>query len=699
MLLRTRVTVFVLAAFAVFAGVIALGVQRYVTLLDTRLEKAAASGLVALWSEIASSGLDLLSREARRAGADPALAAGLTERDRDRLGALGNRISAALATAATGVGATRVDILQNDGGLLYTSSQSVFPEPMLPVATIESELGPKGLAGVGYIRDFGLAMVVATQVTDAAGRSIGTVILASALDDALQRIAVNTGTTVVVVNRRGRAIAGTDPELWAQFDATVRHGSISRGDKVYSLVNAPIDYLTGSHAADLITIADTTAASGAESRVALWTVAGGDVVVLVILLPLFLYLRRSFQPLEAAVGVLEAISSGNTGVSMEDMAGRDEVGMIAHTVEVFRRRTLALERMTMARTRLRRRQERLIFKQMTALASTLEDDERDRVIADLEEIKASALASSSTPAATAAATAAAQDAAEAGDGIEITALALSKLTARITDQQHRLIQLISELREALKSKTALIALRKEIDIAASIQQSMLPKPMPPQPHFSVVGQMTPAKEIGGDFYDFFFVGENRLAIVVADVSGKGISAAFFMAITRTLLRALTLVASKPGEALVRLNDLLAEDNDEGMFVTLFYGVLDLTCGRLTYASAGHNAPVLRRAAGSVEFLPQTGGVALAVMEGLPYAEKSLDLGRDDLLVLYTDGVTEAQNSADELYGDPQLLDHVAAAGLLDPAEMLAGILTSVRDFEAGAPQADDITCVVLRVTG
>ena len=232
-------------------------------------------------------------------------------------------------------------------------------------------------------------------------------------------------------------------------------------------------------------------------------------------------------------------------------------------------------------------------------------------------------------------------------------------------------------------------------MARKIQLSILPKSLPTREGVVVDAVILPAREVGGDFYDFFQIDERRVGVTIADVSGKGVPAAFFMLIARTLLRATALFGLAPSACLTKVNDILSAENDQMLFVTLFYGILDIETGRFTYANAGHNWPVTLHADGSVAMLDGTGGTALAVIEGLAFEEKSIDLAPGDLMLLYTDGVTEAFNPASEEFSDARLRDLVATMGQTPTWNVPHMVLGAVKAFEDGTQQSDDITCVVL----
>ena len=273
------------------------------------------------------------------------------------------------------------------------------------------------------------------------------------------------------------------------------------------------------------------------------------------------------------------------------------------------------------------------------------------------------------------------------------------MTARVKSQQQALSELIDELREALEMKTRLISLEQELDIARQMQQNVLPKTFPATPGFEIAAMMQPAREVGGDFYDIFQVDAHRVGIAIADVSGKGIPAAFFMLIARTLLKAMALEGGGPGKTLARLNDFFCGDNEETMFVTLFYGELDSRTGRFTYANGGHNHPFIAADGEPPLPLPTTEGVALAVFDQLSFAEHTITLAERQTLVLYTDGVTEAFDEEGQMFGEARLAallaTTVADAGSGTAEAVLQAILSSLEAFCTDVAQSDDITLIVI----
>ena len=238
----------------------------------------------------------------------------------------------------------------------------------------------------------------------------------------------------------------------------------------------------------------------------------------------------------------------------------------------------------------------------------------------------------------------------------------------------------------------------ELDIAAHIQASMLPCIFPAFPEreeFEVFASMTPAKEVGGDFYDFFMVDDTHLAIVMADVSGKGVPAALFMVIGKTLLKDHTLPANDLGEIFTRVNNLLCEANSEGLFITAFEGVLDLTTGEFMFVNAGHELPFICHKGETYKPYKTRPGFVLAGMEGMRYKVGSITLCEGDKLFQYTDGVTEATNANEELYGMERLEASLNSHIDLSPTRLLPAVKEDIDSFVGDAPQFDDITMLCL----
>ncbi len=251
------------------------------------------------------------------------------------------------------------------------------------------------------------------------------------------------------------------------------------------------------------------------------------------------------------------------------------------------------------------------------------------------------------------------------------------------------------LREALSTRDKLVALQNELDVASKMQQSILPTSFPQTPEYQVFGNMLPARNVGGDFFDVMALANGHVGLAIADVSDKGVPAAMFMMSSRILIKGSAIGKHDPGEVLGEVNRLLEQDNEASMFVTVFYGVFDPADGSLIYANGGHNPPLIIHADGSSTALPSTNGVALGVMPDLDYQQNTVTLAVGDLVLFYTDGVTEAINADGEEFGMERLQQLFAADPPSDAEQATKEAFDAVKTFAADAPQFDDITCLAL----
>ena len=278
-----------------------------------------------------------------------------------------------------------------------------------------------------------------------------------------------------------------------------------------------------------------------------------------------------------------------------------------------------------------------------------------------------------------------------GDEMQALSEAFGKMACDLSEYIDSL-QIVTAERERISA---------ELEVATKIQASMLPRifpAFPDRPEFDLYATMQPAKEVGGDFYDFFLLDEQTLAVVMADVSGKGIAAALFMCISKTLINNNAHSGKSPREVFETVNALLCVDNEAGMFVTAFMGYLDIPSGRFTFVNAGHNPPLIKRKGGEYEFLVCKPSFVLGGMENMSYAEHELTLAGGDVLYLYTDGVTEAMNNELELFTDPRLLTVAHKYKDCSVMDLLLNLKKEIDQFAEGAEQTDDITMLALKIT-
>ncbi len=263
----------------------------------------------------------------------------------------------------------------------------------------------------------------------------------------------------------------------------------------------------------------------------------------------------------------------------------------------------------------------------------------------------------------------------------------------------RTLRHLEEWREVLHSRDQLVAIQNELSIASKIQQSILPTVFPRNATCQVFSHMEPARNVGGDFYDIVALERGRIGLAIADVSDKGVPAALFMMSSRTLLKGAAISFASPGEVLDEVNDLLNDDNDAAMFVTVLYAIFDPESGNFSYANGGHNPPLRVHADGSSSLLPLTGGIALGVAPSISYESHTITLAPGESVVMYTDGITEAINDTGEEFGMDRLQQVSAEVATVDAQTATLAIIQAVKEFAGDVAQFDDITCCVLRYDG
>jgi len=256
--------------------------------------------------------------------------------------------------------------------------------------------------------------------------------------------------------------------------------------------------------------------------------------------------------------------------------------------------------------------------------------------------------------------------------------------------------------QMVKQKQYLNSMRQDLDMAASIQKKMLPQRFPAFPdrkEFSIYAEMHSAREVGGDFYDYFLLDDNRLAFLIGDVSGKGMPAAIYMAISRTMLKSTALQSEGPAECLSIVNRMLIPESDLTTFVTAFYSILDIHTGVVTYCNGGHNLPLWVKQDGSIRTLENTDGLLLGKIDYVNFQSKEIQLEAGDKLLLYTDGLTEAMNEKEDLYGEERLMEYLSSHYTFSNEMLIRCLTVDAFKFINKAQQSDDITQLVMQYNG
>ena len=285
-----------------------------------------------------------------------------------------------------------------------------------------------------------------------------------------------------------------------------------------------------------------------------------------------------------------------------------------------------------------------------------------------------------------------EDVYRTGDEIEVLAESFAKQSARMT-------LYIDQIKRVTAEKERIGA---ELDMASQIQSSQLPRLFPPFPdrkEFTLYASMTPAKEVGGDFYDFFMIDHDHMAFVMADVSGKGVPAALLMMVSRVLIKSTLQNGQGPAETLYTVNNQLCEGNDADFFVTVWLAVLEISTGKGVAANAGHEHPVLRRAGGDYELQVYRHSMPIATMKGLKFREHEFQMNPGDSFFVYTDGVPEATNASKELFGTERMLEALNTDPDAQPEQVMANVSHAIHSFVEDAEQFDDITMMCFRYVG
>jgi len=601
MLLRARISLIVSLCFlGLVAGLVGIN-QFSERQADERYRGAYVRGQEAVWQKIVEVQMNRMETVATRVAAEAAVVE--AARNGDRAALADSMMAIASAAMSEGV-ADRIEVIDRAGQLLYGSA-GLIDRPTMDAGQLQRAIVEHQTVRA-IQQDARRRFMAAVGLPLGDGSQDGAVTVAIGLPTVLEDMRRTLGVDAYVINRRGVMVHGTNQALWALLHPAplVRQQALEvegRAGKYYTIATLPLLDSAGRTIAHMVTVKDDTQNQRDRRVIGQATLAVVAGFLLVMLFGLNLYLLNAFAPLDGAISVLNALSQGDTSVTVDGDDKKDEIGRIAAAVAVFREHAIAVQRAERQKEKQRRRQGQLQ------------------------------------------------------------------------------------------------ALRQELDIAHSMQQSILPTSFPDEPHYQIDAVMQPARDVGGDFYDFFPIRENEIGIVVADVSGKGIPAALFMAVSRTVLKATAVTGLSPGDCLVAVNDLLTEENPAELFVTLFYGILDTRSGLLTYANGGHNPPYVLRAEGTLEQVASTDGIALGVMSEMPYDEATLQFGPGDMLVLYTDGVTEALDVAKNEFTDQRLQDSLRYFRGGDAAALVGHVLADVKAFATGAVQADDITIMAVKL--
>ena len=643
-----------------------------------RVADTALAGLGALWEEAVTVEGAQLQDAAGRIERSTAFRAGIDKGSRE---AAAQGLEQLELTPSPGSPVELVAVLGPGREPLF-STRAEDGSALLDAATFDRVRSGTPASGLRHVAAGEAWLLAARRIT--AGKETAVLVVGRKPDRLLQRMGTRVAAQTSLLTPRGQLAATTDDVLWKRAApsipaSTATFEEFDLGDRIFILASVPVRDMAEAAAGAVVAIADVTERLAPMRRTAKLATFGALALVIGGIVILNISLWRGFRPLGSAIAALQALSRGDASVRLE-ASGSDEIGSIAKAVAVFRRDAQNLVAARALRERVRRRQETVIRRELQALASATD-------LAGQQDFLKLLNAPEGTEH-------------REDEPLRRLASVMGDLTRRIIEQHQTLSGMVIELREALVTKTKLAGLQQELAIAAQLQLSILPRDVPVDPRIKLNHHLTPAKEIGGDFYDYFALDDERFAFIIADVSGKGAAPALFMAITRTLFKVIAKFLPEPATCVRRVNDLVSAENEQMLFVTVFFGVLHLPTGRVTYVNAGHNPPYHLKADGSVVALPGTDGVAVATWEGFEYRESTMQLGPGESLFLFTDGVTEAFDPDEIEYGEAQLVAALASAGVSpNPDRAIATVVQDVKRFVRGAPQSDDITCLGLKYLG
>lgn len=696
MLLRTRINLIVtLVLCTICAAIIFAGFQRE-NLFEEQFSREMVVDQTNLWVKINGEFVQRMeSRGLPVVLEHEELIEAVANNEREEIQRLGADVFSTLSKMGV---VDRFEVIMPDGSLGFSSHTSFFQSPVIISSTaqdlIELDLS---VSGIGNDKDRNTTIVYGVPLHTGEGEVVGFGVLAVDIVDAIREMELITNSAVMFVNRRGRLIAATSENEWLDFQGEVSLKQLNVlqtfniDDQAYSATVLPLTSELAGLVGRLVIIKDITELHAQQEVISRYTAIAFFSFLIIVIAGLNYYMSHSFAPLTEVVNVLRALSKGDMKVQVGQSARDDEVGQITKAVSVFRANLVTLNRFSRSRARQRARQQRFIFREMTELADTLDGDEREAVLDELRQLGTRVERKKADRGNDVESVDKIETDNETGqvlDSLAMMALAFQNMSTRVQDQHQRLV-------DALATKEALIALRNELDIATRVQLSLIPDDLEISDTYIAAGFMVPAKEVGGDFYDYFRLDEDYVAVAVADVAGKGVPAALFMAMTRTLLRSTVRHIKSPGKVLEYMNSYLERNNKEQLFVTMLYGILNEKTGVLTYSTGGHQAPILSDSKGT-RLLPQSDGMLLAMISDIDFDDRSVELEPGSRLFMMTDGIPESFNAEEEEFGEQSTLETVANTSAKSPQQDVDEIIGAVNDFVGEAPQFDDMTLIVLQ---
>ena len=523
-------------------------------------------------------------------------------------------------------------------------------------------------------------------------------IASRALQDGFVTVAAKPGVLVnflknglnghfFIIDSAGGLITSNNPALWKSvqpvFSQKTGVTQQTINDIFYSVSVKPVNDYAGYTVASLVVLQDITSSRKDQYLIVVLAAMCFLVLLTVLVVVLHSTLKNAMQPLANVARTIHSISNGDIFSPLQQHNRNDEVGEISRAVGVFQNHALVLAKRDFSEKVDQRSTRNLIDAEMQKITRVLEPQEQVALQQELEKVLQNT-----------------------GRDTSSLALTFQLVTARVVEQQTRLTHVLAErsadlvlVRKALEERTHLNRLREELELASQLQASSLPRAEEAaqlRPWIDLYAEMRPAKEVGGDFYDYRMLDDRHLMLVVGDASGKGISAAMFVLMTRTLLRANVSLEKTPAQCLFETNNALERDNQAMVFTTVFLGILDLHSGILHYANAGHNPPYVLHPDGTVSRLDTVPGAMLGVVPDFDYLNASTHIKPGALLWMYSDGISEAHNPQQQLFGEEQMVQTLTACKAANTATLVKHVLTQVDLFAGTAEQFDDMTLLACR---
>ncbi|MBY6262601.1 HAMP domain-containing protein [Azospirillum sp. 412522] len=461
-------------------------------------------------------------------------------------------------------------------------------------------------------------------------------------------------------------------------DGGTEHAKVHRSGRSFEVRTLRLTDPAGGSTLALVMARETTLADMATSLFDTSAILALMTVLAASLFGLEWYFRRSLAPIHTSLSALSALADGDTNVAVLGAERNDEAGRLARTVEVFRNRSRALQDAEARRGRHWLRQQSFIRKQMLRMAETLPDQGRVELLGDLDRIESTS---------------------GRGDGAGGLAVAFEVMAERVRNQHAALDGMVVQLRASLDTKTELVELQKQFEIARRMQEAILPAGLPARPDLAAAGLLLPAAEFDGSFYDFFLADDDTLVVLLGQVSGGGLAGGFMTVTARTAVRALASAGLGPGACLTGANRLLAADNAAGLRIGLAMGVVTPRNRRFVFAGAGVPAPFLARRLGDVVDLPVADNPPLGLDPGLTITETAFDLPVPGTLVLCGSGLLDGANRFDVPFGRTQMGEVLRGLDDLSADSAVAAVQAALFEHAGGrdVPMARDRTCLAVRV--